>query len=585
VSLLVLIATGAIMLAWTWGKWPDVLVDFGRELYVAWQITEGKVLYRDIAYVQGPLSPYLNALWFTVFGPSVRTLVFANLAILASVLVLLYHQLREISDRLAATTACVVFLVLFAFVQFGTIGNYNYVCPYRHEATHGMLLALAALNCLAAYLRQARPWLVVMAGFCTGLLALTKGEFLMAVAMALAVAFVVACWLKKPSPSRVLRLLMVFMLAAIVPPVASFGMLALAMPAAEALRGVLGSWLPTLHDTFRSSPFVQRGMGTADGWASLKVLWQWTINYTFVFGVTALVSLALRTRGWLRPALSVGLVALLVAKLQATSIHWQDAARPLPLLILLLTAFTAVQIFRRRATPAEGCSLIPRLAFAVFAGVLLGKMALNTRIHHYGFVLAMPAAMLWITTLLSWIPAWIDRRAGFSWAFRGVALAVLISLTHWYLSAAAVRLRSKSVSVADGPNNFLADARGTAVNQVLAKLQELTVPADTLLVLPEGAMLNFLARRSCPVPFVDFVPTEFFYFGEERILSAIQAHPPDFIALVHNDTSEFGFRFFGQDYGQQLFAWIQSHYREVANAGARPFVDEKFGIVLLRKKE
>jgi hypothetical protein len=70
-----------------------------------------------------------------------------------------------------------------------------------------------------------------------------------------------------------------------------------------------------------------------------------------------------------------------------------------------------------------------------------------------------------------------------------------------------------------------------------------------------------------------------------RILSAIQAHPPDYIALVHNDTSEFGFRFFGQDYGQRLFAWIDSHYREVASAGARPFVGEKFGIVLLRKKQ
>ena len=55
---------GAAMLAWTWGTWPNVLVDFGRELYVPWRLTEGEVLYRDIAYFTGPLSPYLNALWF-----------------------------------------------------------------------------------------------------------------------------------------------------------------------------------------------------------------------------------------------------------------------------------------------------------------------------------------------------------------------------------------------------------------------------------------------------------------------------------------------------------------------------------------
>ncbi|HEY1628509.1 MAG TPA: hypothetical protein VGF52_01550, partial [Tepidisphaeraceae bacterium] len=46
--------TFLIMLAWTWGTWPDPIVDFGRELYVPWQLTQGKILYRDIAYFNGP---------------------------------------------------------------------------------------------------------------------------------------------------------------------------------------------------------------------------------------------------------------------------------------------------------------------------------------------------------------------------------------------------------------------------------------------------------------------------------------------------------------------------------------------------
>jgi hypothetical protein len=58
---LVLLAVGAALLAWTWRKWPDILVDFGRELYIPWQLVSGKVLYVDIAYFNGPLSPYLNA--------------------------------------------------------------------------------------------------------------------------------------------------------------------------------------------------------------------------------------------------------------------------------------------------------------------------------------------------------------------------------------------------------------------------------------------------------------------------------------------------------------------------------------------
>ena len=581
----ILIAVGAVMLAWTWGKWPDVLVDFGRELYVAWQIAEGKVLYRDIAYVQGPLSPHVNALWFMIFGASVRTLVFANLAILILVVALLYRLLREISNRLAATTACVVFLGLFAFVQYGALGNFNYVCPYRHEVTHGMALALAVLSLLAAYMRRARLWLIAGMGFCTGLLALTKAEFFVAVSLALAVSFVLMAWHDRPPLRLVLRGSIVFILAAGIPILASFGLLVLAMPASEAFRGLLGSWPATFDEAFRSSQFVKYGMGTDDLLANSNLLMDWTGHYAVVFGAAAMVSLMLRTRGWFRPAASAGLVVLFLASLRATSIHWAEAARPFPLLMLLLAIATFAQCLRRRSDPGIACRIIPRLALTVFAGVLLGKMALNARIFHYGFVLAMPATMVTIVMLLDWIPAWIERRGGFNWAFRAIALAALILMAQWYLSAAAVRLRFKNVPVGEGPNAFLADPRGTPVNEVLARLREPTSSGGTLLVLPQGVMLNFLSRRANPTPFVDFVPTEFFYYGEERVLAAITERPPEFVALAHCDTSEFGFRYFGQDYGQRLAGWIQSHYHEVALAGERPFADGRFGILLLRRNE
>ena len=35
---------------WSWRKWPDILIDFGHELYIPWQLASGKVLYKDIAF-------------------------------------------------------------------------------------------------------------------------------------------------------------------------------------------------------------------------------------------------------------------------------------------------------------------------------------------------------------------------------------------------------------------------------------------------------------------------------------------------------------------------------------------------------
>src|SRR3989337_197721 len=60
---------------WSWRKWPDLQYDFGNQLYLPWRLSEGQVLYADIDYKEGPLSQYLNALLFLLFGVSFTTLI------------------------------------------------------------------------------------------------------------------------------------------------------------------------------------------------------------------------------------------------------------------------------------------------------------------------------------------------------------------------------------------------------------------------------------------------------------------------------------------------------------------------------
>src|SRR3712207_5930257 len=104
----------AIMIAWTWQRWPDPIVDFGRELYVPWQVAQGKMLYRDIAHFNGPLSVYFNALLFRVLGTSLRTIEFTNIAIAAGVVAMIWKLARRATrSPLAAFIACLLFMTLF----------------------------------------------------------------------------------------------------------------------------------------------------------------------------------------------------------------------------------------------------------------------------------------------------------------------------------------------------------------------------------------------------------------------------------------------------------------------------------------
>jgi len=39
------------LLNFTWFKWGDLIVDAGREMYIPLELSQGKLLYRDIFYL------------------------------------------------------------------------------------------------------------------------------------------------------------------------------------------------------------------------------------------------------------------------------------------------------------------------------------------------------------------------------------------------------------------------------------------------------------------------------------------------------------------------------------------------------
>jgi len=206
-SAILLTAIGAAMLRMSWRKWPDVLVDYGRELYVPWRLNEGEVLYRDILHFYGPLSDYLNAFLFKVFGTSMMTLVFFNIALVAALTYLIYRIFSATTDRLVAAAASATFLTAFAFSQNVITGNYNYVCPYSYEVTHGMALSFLAIYCFVNYLRkQAASWLGII-GFSLGMIFLCKMEIFLSAILAIGAGFCLLFIIERMPPKAIFKIL------------------------------------------------------------------------------------------------------------------------------------------------------------------------------------------------------------------------------------------------------------------------------------------------------------------------------------------------------------------------------------------
>jgi len=571
--------------------WTNPLIDFGRELYVPWQLTEGKVLYRDIAYLDGPLPPYLNALWFTILPVSLRTLEAVNLCIVAAVSWLIFALLRRLGGRLVSFSGVAVFLMIFAFNRMGSGGNMNWVTPYTHGMTHGVALALLSIWLLSRYERS-RGWQALAgAGLAVGLAALTKPEIGGAAALAVAVGFAALLATQPPDERRLGRDLTALGLSAVAPFLVAFALLALAMPPSEALAGALGGWHAPLRSDLRELRFYRWIMGTEDLAASLR----WMVQQGVIWAVGLVAALA-ASRALARPvrlgrvlAVGVLLPPLLYALLGA--MHWREGFRPLTPFAAIYALGAAVAWWRSRSCPEGGRKAL-QLAFATLALALLVKIFLNARAASYGFGLALPAMLLLVLALLHSVPVLIERRGRNGWAFRAVSMALLFSAGLGCLSVSERNASRKTVLIGSGADQFRADwaRRGTwTVARVVDWVETNLPPRATLLVLPEGVMVNYLTRRVNPTRHLNFVPPEIRIFGEKRILADLKAQPPDYVVLVQRVTSEYGLPLFGTDYAPHLLGWVRDAYEPVARVGAPPLAPERLedhrrGFEVLRRR-
>ena len=167
---------------------------------------------------------------------------------------------------------------------------------------------------------------------------------------------------------------------------------------------------------------------------------------------------------------------------------------------------------------------------------------------------------------------------------RGRYLTVLLFTIGHYHGIANQRFAAKTHEIGSAGDRFRTDARGKLSAKMLEHIEAHIESGQTLAVLPEGIMLNYLSRRATSIPYVNFMPPELLMLGEDNILRALETAPPDFVALVHKNTSEYGAPFFGTHYGQRIMAWLSQNYLVIEQVGAVPLRNQQFGMLLLERK-
>ena len=248
-GLIALAGLTLLFLAFSWRKWPDPLIDFGRELYTPWRLANGAVLYRDVDSFYGPLSKYFNAVIFTLFKPGLMVLVTANLIVFATIVTMLYLLCRRAWGITSALAACAIFIVLFGFSQFVGIGNYNYATPYCHEVAHGLLLCLLLTYVLVGWVENATLSRSFLAGTFLGLTALLKPEILFAAGAVTIIAVIEKC---RSSPRLGASTIAVWTMGVLLPTIGFTAYFSIFFPFREALSLACRGWFSAVATTRRA---------------------------------------------------------------------------------------------------------------------------------------------------------------------------------------------------------------------------------------------------------------------------------------------------------------------------------------------
>ncbi|MCF8721841.1 ArnT family glycosyltransferase [Nitrospina gracilis] len=593
------LAMGAFAII-SWRKWGDILYDLGHQFYVPWVLSEGALLYDDVSYLYGPLSSYLHAFIFSVFGTGAIHLAIFNLILAWLTGLMLHHWFMHLFSRTVAVISAFTFGTLFVFGHPTHDGNFNFIWPYVYDLPHGVLLSLVALYQLDRFLQDSRIHRIAGIGFLLGCIYLTKTEVFLAAAGSLIPVMV--WWLRRQSASRELwiKKIFFFVICACTPPFLFFMFFSFHVPAQKAFYWLIQPWMHMFNGDVRELRYYQYILGTSDFSANLARIASYTLVLVLTLASLFGINHFLNRKGW-NTSFGAGLLILAISGglwVFSYRIPWLNLIPPLPLLLLLVILYQLKELAKPGLTkqPQARRQSITILVFAVFSFLLVLKVLFRVRVYHYGFALALPGTLLMIGILLHALPEHLKSHWGPMKAFRSGVATGVVAFVLVVNMLSIMNYERKQFPIGQGVDRIIDFSpqmlivgdqprmEGMMTEFAIEYINANFPTSAEFVAFPEFDILNYLTRRKSPVPDTKFNPGVALVLGEAPVLARLKANVPTHVVLVGKEFNEFGQPYFGRDFGADIYAWIRGNYRVVKQIGPAPFEGQGFGIQFLTLK-
>ena len=524
------------------GKWGSVIVDSGREWIVPDCLARGDLLYRDVVYWFGPLTPYLHAFFFRFFGSTFRSLALAGVVSSAVVLATFYEALRRVTRRQEALLAGVLAIPFLLFMPNGG----GAVLGMGYRIWHAAALSLLAVS-LAV--RPSRSWMRAAGiGCLCGLAGLCRIEWGLAAACGVAIAFLVRDRFRPRCLRDILFAGSGFLLVCGGVLAAFIGV---AGPGALLRDGhvLLGGlppetrrfllYLSGLHDPTGNT---LRLLYSAALWAGLFLL------IDIVAGWKEDPGRFRRRLPWIAGvALYLILYADYAGSIRMRVMSGAPVIGPVAVVLGLL-----------RGGGPRAAALV---AFGSMAVMLSYRRFFNIEDLPYvapAFLFGLVAALGVLRQLVI-----LQRARATRIRLRRCFQFLLAGLTVVSFADRIIGYSCDGRVAVPGTDGMLSAPPETAriLSSLSAAIASKTKPDDGLAVFPEGEVLNFLSGRRNPLRHKLYLPGYLSDENESDIVSELSGIRPAAIVILNRETPEYGRRFFGKNYGKRVWSLIEENYR------------------------
>ena len=173
VYLITLWISCAVALVFFMGHYGNIWLDVGREVYYPERVLAGKILYKDLFVIYGPLAYLWNAVLYKILGTSLSTLYISGVLCSFAIVTAIYLIATRFLNKFLSFAIGI--FTLATGVCSTTLFNFTF--PYSWAMLYGTVLSLYSLLCLFKFCETQKNKYLYLAAFLSGAAVACKYDF------------------------------------------------------------------------------------------------------------------------------------------------------------------------------------------------------------------------------------------------------------------------------------------------------------------------------------------------------------------------------------------------------------------------